>query len=79
MNLEGHPRFYAHGVGIRAGGHRDRFLADHRRNSFDVHMFVGAVPIDVTAEIDVHAIELLEGLVQFLRERYDLIRHELLL
>jgi len=77
MDLERHPRFHTHGVGIRAGGHRDRFLTDHRRNAFDVHMFIGAVAVDVAAEIDVRSIELLEGLGDFHREPDDLIRHEL--
>jgi len=79
MNLHVHPRFHLHGILERAGRHRNRFLPQHCGIALRIGLFVDTVSIQISAEVQLFAVELWEGRQNLHGEAHDLIGHELFL
>jgi len=61
MNLHAHPGFYLYGILERAGRYGDRLLPHHRGITLGIGLFIGAVPIQICAEVQILAVELRKG------------------
>jgi len=61
MNLHVHTGFYLHGILECTGRHGNRFLSQHCGIALRIGFFVDAVSIQISAKVQVLAVELREG------------------
>lgn len=79
MNLHPHSRLETDGVSIRAGGDRDGLPSGHGDGRFHVSSLILIIAVEVGAEVQSLAVELLKRRGKDERKAHDLVRDQLLL
>ncbi len=78
MDLHRHPGLDLEGIRVGTGGHRHGLFADHRDRRLHVRLLVPVITIEITAEVEPLAVELLKRGRELERKSDDLIRSQLL-